>query len=314
MIQTLTRPTKTGLSEPELQMAKLAAFPKCYIEDIVKGRMTLYEWIEMASSLPVDGIELYDKFLRSYDSGYLSELRKEVNRRNLETPMMCYSPDFTDSDKAGREREIVEQQEIIRVTAELGGKYCRILSGQKRPGVSLEEGIKWVVEAIQRSLETAKNNNIVLVMENHYKDGSWKYPEFAQKSEIFLAIINQIDSPFFGVQYDPSNATMAGEDPLEVLAAVKHRVKTMHASDRYLIAGSTLDELRQSDGTIGYSSKLCHGVIGQGLNNYNEIFRVLKEINFDGWISIEDGMSGIGEIEESAFFLRQKMSEFGLVS
>lgn len=293
-------------------MAKLAVFPKCYIDIIVEGRMTLYQWIAMASSLPADGLELYDKFLSNYDPGYLSELRKEINQRNLEIPMMCYSPDFTDPDKAKRRREIVKQQEIIKVTAELGGKYCRILSGQKRPRISTDEGIKWVVEAIQRSLETAKKNKIVLVMENHYKDGFWEYPEFAQKGEVFMAIINQIDSPFFGVQYDPSNAIVAGEDPLEVLEAVKHRVRTMHASDRYLAPGVTLDELKQSDGTIGYSPKLCHGVIGKGLNNYNKIFKVLKEINFDGWISIEDGMNGMAEMEESALFLKRKMNEFGL--
>ena len=47
-------------------------------------------------------------------------------------------------------------------------------------------------------------------MENHYKDGTWQYPEFAQPEDIFLEIIEQIDSPNFGVQYDPSNALVGG--------------------------------------------------------------------------------------------------------
>ena len=53
-------------------------------------------------------------------------------------------------------------------------------------------------------------------MENHYKDGTWRYPEFAQPEDIFLEIIEQIDSPYFGVQYDPSNAFVGGFDPVRV--------------------------------------------------------------------------------------------------
>src|SRR5437870_4221431 len=134
------------------------------------------------------------------------------------------------------------------------------------------------------------------------------HPEFAQDTERFLEIIGQIDSPWFGVNYDPSNAIIAGQDPLEVLAAIKSRVVSMHASDRYLASG-TLEELEQQDGTSGYAQNLKHGVIGRGLNNYDEIFSMLKAEGFDGWISIEDGINGIDELRESVRFLRIKIAE-----
>ena len=51
-------------------------------------------------------------------------------------------------------------------------------------------------------------------MENHYKDGTWQYPEFAQPEDIFLEILDRIDSPRLGVQYDPSNALVGGFDPV----------------------------------------------------------------------------------------------------
>jgi sugar phosphate isomerase/epimerase len=110
----------------------------------------------------------------------------------------------------------------------------------------------------------------------------------------------------FGVQYDPSNAIVAGDDPIELLRRVAARVVSMHASDRYLAEGATLDDLRQADGTIGYSPNLRHGVTGQGLNDYDEIFRLLSEAGYRGWISIEDGMNGMEEMAESLRFLRQK--------
>jgi sugar phosphate isomerase/epimerase len=147
-------------------------------------------------------------------------------------------------------------------------------------------------------------------MENHYKDGTWQQPEFAQPEDVFLEIIDKIDSPCFGVQYDPSNALVGGYDPLAFLAKVKHRVVSMHASDRYLAPGTTLDELRQADGTIGYSPKLCHGETGKGLNDYDAIFRILSGVGFAGWISVEDGMNGLDELRRSVAFLKEKRQQY----
>jgi sugar phosphate isomerase/epimerase len=293
-------------------LASLAAFPKCYIEEISERRMSLETWVEMASHLSVDGLELYGRFLTSLRADYLRATRRLIRSKGLQMPMMCYSPDFTVTDKSARDREVVEQQEMIKATAELGGSFCRVLSGQARPEVPVDEGVKWVVDCIGRCLVTAEQCGVTMVIENHYKDPFWVYPEFAQKRDVFLEIVDAVDSPYFGVQYDPSNAIVAGEDPLDLLRVVKHRVRTVHASDRYLEPGSTLHELKQADGTVGYSPKLRHGVIGKGLNDYDEIMRTLKAVGFDGWISIEDGMNGIEEIEESAVFLSAKMAEYSL--
>ena len=143
-------------------------------------------------------------------------------------------------------------------------------------------------------------------MENHYKDSYWRYPEFAQKMDIFTAIIEQIDSPWFGINYDPSNTLLAGEDPLEMLERVKHRVVSMHASDRYLSSG-TLEDLRREEDVVGYASRLSHGVIGKGLNDYDKIFSILNSVEFSSWISIEDGMNGMEDLRESVQFLKQKI-------
>ena len=165
-----------------------------------------------------------------------------------------------------------------------------------------------MVEAIQTLLPVAKEYDVILGLENHYKDGFWRYPEFAQKADRFLAIVEAIDDrEHFGVQYDPSNAIVAGDDPVELLRAVADRVVSMHASDRWLAPGATLDDLRQSDGTLGYSESLRHGVTGKGLNDYDSIFRILAEHKYTGWVSIEDGMNGMDEMAESLAFLR-KMS------
>jgi len=182
-----------------------------------------------------------------------------------------------------------------------------VLSGQRRPEIPRGQGIRWTIDCIRELLDYAAGKNVVLTFENHYKDNYWRYPEFAQKGDIYLAILNYMDSPWFGVQYDPSNAILAGEDPIELLEIVKHRVVTVHASDRFLTRRYTLHELKQVEDSVGYAAILSHGVVGKGLNDYSKIFQIMEEVSYRGWISIEDGMNGLDEIRESAIYLRSLM-------
>ncbi len=292
-------------------MVKLAAFPKAYMTALCKdGTMQLSEWIEMASTLDIDGLEWYSGFLEMKDQSNWEKFRQQVEDKGLEIPMLCCSPDFTHPDRDFREKEIQKQKHWIDMIHSLGGSYCRVLSGQYRPELSVEEGIGFAVESIEECLPYAAERGVTLIIENHYKDDFWKYPEFAQKMDIFCELVDRIDHPHFGVNYDPSNTYLAGEDPLELLARVSDRVVTMHASDRYLKEGTIEDLRKEEGGAEGYARRLSHGEIGKGLNDYDAIFTELKSKGFNGWISIEDGVDGFDQLERSVTFLRNKMAQY----
>ncbi len=292
-------------------MPQLAAFPKAYMTALCKdGSMRVSEWIDLAATLDVDGLEWYAGFLEMEDQANWPRFRQQVEDHGLVIPMMCCSPDFTHPDAAFREQEMAKQRHWIDMTHALGGTYCRVLSGQRRPELSMEEGITLAADCISACLPYAEERGTTLILENHYKDDFWQYPEFAQRTEVFCRLVDRIDHPAFGVNYDPSNTYLAGEDPLELLRRVSDRVVTMHASDRYLTEG-TLEDLRNAeDGATGYAKFLRHGEIGQGLNDYDAIFTELTRVGFDGWISIEDGVEGIDQLERSVAFLRRKIAQY----
>ena len=289
-------------------MPKLAAFPKGFIKQLVSGEMSIYEWIDLAAELKIDGLEFYNDFADVKDPANWPKIRRAVEATGMVIPMMCASPDFTIPDRQGRQREVEKEIASIRMSAELGATYCRVLSGQRRKNITREEGLGYVVESIEACLPEAQRLGITLILENHYKDDFWTEPEFAQMMDVFVELVGRIDSPWFGVNFDPSNAIAAGEEPLELLEKVKHRVVTMHASDRYLANGTIEDLRRQEGGTAGYVSFFKHGVIGKGLNDYDAIFSILKSVGFDGWISIEDGVDGMEQMHESADFLKKKIA------
>jgi sugar phosphate isomerase/epimerase len=275
---------------------RISAFPKCYLEEIVAGKMSVFQWIGLAQQLDADGLEMYSGFFTSFDNAYIDSVGEAIAAAGFAMPMLCCSPDLTAPDADQRKREIEREAEMIAVTRRLGGQrsVCRILTGQRYPDVSWEQGREWVLQAIDQLLPVARQLDVVLGLENHYKDSFWRYPEFAQKMERFVAIVAGVsDRTHFGVQYDPSNAIVAGDDPIQLLEAVAERVVSMHASDRYMAEGT-----------------LQHGVTGKGLNDYDKIFQMLAANHFSGSVSIEDGMNGMGEMAESLAFLRAMSARY----
>jgi sugar phosphate isomerase/epimerase len=272
--------------------------------------MDYLQWLRDAKGLGGEGIEHYDGFLAPLGPDGAARVREVMEETGQASSLLCFSPDFTHPDADERRRQVARQKAAIDMSVALGLRHCRTLSGQRLPGMTRAEGVQRTVEGIRASLEYAAERDVVLCMENHYKDGNWTYPEFAQAEDVFLEIVEQIDHPNFGVQYDPSNAIVGGYDPLAFLEKVRHRVVSMHASDRYLEEGATLEDLKHADGSTGYSAALKHGETGKGLNDYDTIFGILAEAGYDGWISIEDGVNGLDELARSAEFLKAKRAQY----
>jgi sugar phosphate isomerase/epimerase len=288
---------------------RLAAFPKAFMQPLCRdGGMSLSDWIALAAPLGLDGLEWYAGFLEMADEANWPRFRREVEARGMKIPMVCCSPDFTHPDPGHRAGEIAKQNRWIDMTAALGGAYCRVLSGQRRPELAPAEGIRLAADSIRACLPYAAARGVTLILENHYKDDFWEYPEFAQTMDLFCTLVDAIDHPHFGVNYDPSNALLAGDDPLELLRRVSHRVVTMHASDRSLQSGTLADLRREEEGSAGYARRLRHGEIGTGLIDYDAIFTELAGRGFRGWISIEDGVEGMDQLERSVAFLRRMIA------
>jgi sugar phosphate isomerase/epimerase len=296
---------------------RVAAFPKGYFDLLISREMRIEEWISRAPDMELEGVELYPDFFDTSNDSQVSGLRRRAEDVGVELPMMCSSPDFVDPSPGAWQSAVEYVRQMIDVMVALcpqaGWRSVRVLSGQAWPGVAEEEGIARTVEGIQAALAYAEEKKVVLVIENHYKDGRWRFPEFALSSRVFLAIIEKISSPWFKVNFDPSNTIVAGEDPLVLLEKVVGRVGSMHASDRCLRPGYTIQDLMSHEGA-GYPAALQHGVVGQGLNDYETICARLAATGFAGWISIEDGERGGAEgmldIRESARFLRSRIDRY----
>ncbi len=130
--------------------------------------MRLIDWIKIAANLDVDGLEWYAGFLEMNEEKNWINFRRIVEDHGKVIPMMCCSPDFTHRSHEFRKKEIAKQKRWIDMTYALGGSYCRVLSGQRRPEISLKEGVKLAANCIKECLPYAEERNITLILENHF--------------------------------------------------------------------------------------------------------------------------------------------------
>jgi sugar phosphate isomerase/epimerase len=297
---------------------RIAAFPKGFFYQLIaRSEFTIEDFVRRSAGLGLAGVELYPSFLSGTDDAAIAHLREVSEEAGVELPMMCSSPDFVDPSPGAWRRAVEQMQELVDVMVELAPhgswRSVRVLSGQAWPSVPEDEGIARAVQGIEAVVSYAGQKGVWVVLENHYKDGLWTYPEFAQSSTRFLAIVENVESPWFGVNFDPSNAIVAGEDPLWLLERVIDRVRSLGASDRSLRPGYSHEDLRRHRGE-GYPDALQHGVVGQGLNDYPAILSRLAGVGFAGWISIEDGEAGgeqgLADIAASAVYLKERINEY----
>src|SRR5690606_42063687 len=76
--------------------------------------------------------------------------------------------------------------------------------------------------------------------------------------------------PSLRLPYDTANTIGAGDDPIAVLEAVKDRVSMVHVNDTRHVG----------------IFEPC--LLGTGVAPVKEIFHILVQNGFDGWISVEE--------------------------
>ena len=135
-------------------------------------------------------------------------------------------------------------------------------------------------------------------MENHCEEGLWRYPEFAQPRTSYLEIIKQNRfADVARVQFEWSTRRWAATNPIQFLEKVRRRRREDDASDRFLAPGFDAQaDTAHCRRVRRVRSTLQHGETGKGLNDYDAILVCLPAL-CTGWISVEDGMDGLDELQ-----------------
>jgi sugar phosphate isomerase/epimerase len=271
---------------------KVSCLPVSYFKAILSGEMSIGEWAKQGHQIGLDAIDLSILFIRKRSPSYLSDLRKQIEDTGVRIAMITTYPDFTHPSNAIRESELRKSLQDIKVAAKLGAELVRITAGQKHPSTGLQDGIAWAVDGLIQAKQVAEDQGITAVYENHAKPMVWTYPDFSFPTETFLQIVEHTEGASLWLNWDTANTLAFGDDPIPILKRVLERVYSVHVADT------------ATRGT------LAPVLIGTGLVPLKEMFRILKNSDFDGWLSIEEAsFQGKAGIEAALHFTKTTWEE-----
>ncbi len=167
------------------------------------------------------------------------------------------------------EHAMQEMLSYIPLCSSLGITVMRIVGSNRRLMTTIpkEQQLEGVKRCLQTASITAQQHQVVLAIENHQ--------DFFC-SEL-LEILEDIGSPWLGVNYDSGNSLRVGEDPLEAVRILGSWIKAVHLKD--VAVNPDADE----DAWIRYSCV----PIGTGAVDIPAVIQETDKSGFTGVYAVE---------------------------
>lgn len=215
-------PIKRPGPKPDLKLS-LAAYSFRQALDLKKGSMTLFDFIDLAATLPLDAVELTSYYWAETTDQYAEKLKAHAAGKKLAISGVPVGNSFTSKDEATRRKQIDSVKAWTERAAKVGAKTVRIFAGNLEKGETLADAQKLVVDAMNECCEVAEKVGVMLALENH--GGITDTPEH------LLELVKPVKSPALGVNIDTGNfhtpdpyADIAKIAPYGVVAQVKTEV------------------------------------------------------------------------------------------
>lgn len=186
------------------------------------------------------------------------------------------------TDDIKKTQEIIN--ESILCAAQLGAPFVVTYFGGHHTRTP-EEAIKLYKESIKPCLKLAEENNITILIENHFSHAPGEVTNTAQGC---LELLQLIDSKYFQLNFDPCNFVIGGEEFYPyAYEKLKPYIKNVHMKDtvKYDFTihsdykGRIVNDLNQGD--------FIFVKLGSGILNGDQFLKQLLQDGYKGPITIE---------------------------
>jgi len=217
---------------------------------------------------------------------YLDSMGLKVSQLDAAYPMSC---------PEGQHRGIGYTIRTIQFAKALGCPCVDTTDGGRKPeGYTDDEVMALMKQYYRVVLEWAESHDIIINVEPH--------GPYTTNPDTMEQILSFFDSPYLRLNLDTGNTFIAGQEPVEFLRRFRDKVSHCHIKD-------VSEELAQAvrGGLTGIATSVVS--IGEGVNadNIAGCIELLKEINWDGVLSIESEAAP-GKIEQSLEWLRKEIA------
>lgn len=210
-----------------------------------------------------DGVEL---FLSPSEPADVPSVRRMIERLGLEAAACSVLPreaNLISSQPETRKRGAAYLKTCVERTAELGGKLIcgplyaglGVMTGRRRTG----EEWAWAVEGLDAAAEHGRRFGVTLCIEPLNRFETY----FLNTLEDAARLVHDVGASNVRIHFDTFHANIEQKKPADSLRAVAKELGHVHISEN------------------------DRGVPGTGHNDWRSVFLALKEIGYDGWMTIE---------------------------
>lgn len=172
-------------------------------------------------------------------------------------------PSWIDADAETREARIRHTLGAVDVAAAVGAKTVSTEPGGPLDGLAREEGYRLFAEGLKRAADRAVELGVTVLVEPEpglIIERAGEFDEFFERHVRF---------PGVGLNFDMGHFFCVGEDPAALIRRFGLRARHFHLED------------------IAADRVHFHLPPGQGVMDYASIFAALREVGYDGWVTIE---------------------------
>jgi len=160
--------------------------------------LTLADFIRDCAEMQLEGTELTSYYFPAeVTPAYLRQLKRECFRLGLDVSGTAVGNDFGFPPGEKRDAQIAHLKRWIEHAEMLGAPVIRVFAGHAKPDQTVEATHKLMVEGLAECCDYAGQHGVHLALENHGGPTS--------TIAGLLKLVNDVKSPWFGVNLDTGN-------------------------------------------------------------------------------------------------------------
>ena len=231
--------------------------------------------IESIALIGYDGVEIMCDVPHAYpplsknkiSSIRNSLLQQKIKISNLNAFMLCaiedfHHPSWIEKNPKQRQQRINHTINCIKLAKELGAETVSTEPGGPNVNLDKDEQLELFSDGLREVIPYAEDCQVKLLIE----------PEpdlLIENSNQFLSFISKFDSKYLGLNFDIGHFFCVNEEPSKLIIKLQKHIQHIHLED------------------ISKSRIHKHLIPGHGAIDFISIFDSLKEINYDGYVTVE---------------------------
>ncbi len=164
-------------------------------------------------------------------------------------------------------------KQAARFAKECGAPIINTHEGHKQTWTTEEEDFVLIKYSIMEASKVASRRGIKIGLETHQT--------YSLVPDKYERILNLVDSPYIGANFDTGNAYLGGLDPVEQVERFKNRIIHMHAKD------ISVEQSNAERGKVMGTAVGC--ACGDGVIDWEKIVAIIRPLPQDIVLSVECG-------------------------